>query len=88
MEYPPDLGGAGKNSSVWGFPHCKCACEDEHLAGACLPQDSSRFYEGGPVVGGFGRRPILGKDYINKRANAFYGEIILSFICINKDLQL
>ncbi|XP_021944128.2 uncharacterized protein LOC110842654 [Folsomia candida] len=74
MEYPPDLGGAGKNSSVWGFPHCKCACEDEHLAGACLPQDSSRFYEGGPVVGGFGRRPILGKDYINKRANAFYGQ--------------
>lgn len=34
------------------------------------------FYEGGPVVGGYGKKPILGKDYINKRKEACYGMTI------------
>jgi hypothetical protein len=59
---------------VWGHGQCECACEDEAKAGACLPQDSTRFYEGGPVVGGFGRKPIFGKDFISKRVEACYGQ--------------
>jgi hypothetical protein len=44
------------------------------LAGACLEPNACRFYEGGPVSGGFGRKPVLGKDYINKRKEACFGQ--------------
>lgn len=74
MDYPPDSDGAGRNSSIWAHGACSCASEDEHLAGACLPADSTRFYIGGPVAGGIGRAPVLGKDYVHKRENAGLGK--------------
>jgi len=74
VEYPDEPCGGGKNSSMWGFGACDCACEDEHLAGKCLSPDACRFYEGGPVVGGIGRKPVWGKDYLNKRRDACFGQ--------------
>jgi len=80
LEYPSIGEGAGQFSSVWGHGQCPCASEDEHATGICLPADSSRFFEGGPVVGGIGRKPVWGAEYIKKKNGALRGVYISTLL--------
>jgi len=75
VDYAPIGDGAGRNSSVWGHGVCQCASDDEQALAMGLPPDSSRFYEGGPVCGGFGRKPVMGKAYVHKGIGAIAGKI-------------